>query len=167
MIRQLFFIFILSIGIHITLNAQISFPEKCLGEWEGQMYMYSYGVLKDSVQLKFTVSKTSEINSFTWKTEYLSKEYPVVKDYILRLVDADKQTYVVDEGGGIELKDYAYKNTLYGIFETEGILITNSYQLIGDTLIFELTSSKKEENDKPVKNYDIKHLQTVVLKKKH
>jgi hypothetical protein len=148
------------------VNAQ-SFPDKCIGTWNGMMHMYSRGTLKDSVKVVLTVAKGGHPDEWTWKTEYLSEKFPMTKDYVLRLKDAEKNIYVTDEKNGIELMDYLFDNKLYSIFETQGILLTSSYELKGKELIFEVTSGKKTgTSDQPVTNYSVDNLQRIVFKKK-
>ena len=164
--KVIYFIFLLGFGFSIQLNAQTSFPDKCTGVWSGTMHIYKNGSLKDSVQVKFTVAKTSETNAWTWKTEYLSAKLPAVKDYILRLKDKENGHYILDEGNDTKLIDYLFGNKLYCVFETHDILLTSSYELVGNKLIFEVTSGKKLSGfGKEVTNYSVTNLQKVVLKK--
>lgn len=149
------------------LRAQnTAFPDACIGTWKGTMYMYKHGTLKDSVPVRLTIAKHMELNAWAWKTEYLSAQRPAVKDYVLRLKDAAKNLYVTDEGGGLELTDYLVGNKLYSVFETGGFLLTSSYELIGERLIFEVTSGKKETATHPeVATYSTDNLQRVVFER--
>lgn len=145
---------------------KMDFPEACLGKWIGMMYMYKHGTLRDSVSVRLTVTKHTDSNAWGWKTEYLSAQRPAVKDYVLRLKDATKNLYVTDEGGGLALTDYLVGNKLYSVFETGGVLLTSSYELIGDRLIFEVTSGKKETATHPeVVTYSTDNLQRVVFER--
>lgn len=149
-------------GITSSSMAQQLFPEKCLGTWEGMMHIYAHGEIKDSVEVKFTVARTDSAHAFTWKTEYLSEKFPMVKDYTLKVIDPQKRLYVTDEGDGIVLRDYGFGDKLYSIFETSDILLTATYELSADQLIFEVTSGKMEETVKGINNYAVTHLQRVV-----
>lgn len=141
-----------------------TFADKCLGSWKGTMYMYGQGILRDSVNVKLTVAKTADPNAWTWKTEYLSATLPQVKDYILRF--KDKNMYVTDEGGGIELNNYVFENKMYNIFEVEGITLTATYELREKELIFEVTSGKKiTAPNQAITNFSVSNLQRVVFKK--
>ena len=148
--------------------SQIYFPDRCKGNWEGMMYIYQKGVLKDSVGILFSVTP-EEKNDWNWKTEYLSNKFPLIKNYTLKLEDTTSNRYVVDEGGGILLYDYLYDNKLYAVFETHDILLTSTYELKNDNeLIFEVTSGKKlsGKTTDEVLNYSVESLQRVVLRKK-
>jgi hypothetical protein len=159
-------IFLVASFLVTTAHAQTLFGDRCLGTWKGMMYIYQYGSLRDSVEVKFTVAKTSDPNAWTWKTEYLSIKMPVVKDYVLRLKDKGKNQYVTDEGGGLELTDYLTGNKLYCVFETQSIMLTSTYELRGDELIFEVTSGKKETVSHPeVINYSTTSVQRVIFKR--
>lgn len=160
-------------SLSVTISqAQILFGDRCLGTWKGMMHIYQYGTLRDSVEVKLTVAKTNDPNAWTWKTEYLSTKMPMVKDYVLRLKDKEKNQYVTDEGGGLELLDYLTGNKLYTVFETQGILLTSSYELFSDELIFEVTSGRNQSSlgndvilNKEVTNYYTSSVQRVVFRK--
>jgi hypothetical protein len=162
-ISLLFTVWLLSLPV----NGQIPFGEKCLGTWEGNMKIYSRGVLKDSVDVRLTVTHTKTANAWTWKTEYLSPIQPMTKDYILRLPEPEKNKYITDEGDGVELTGYLFGNKLYDMFETHGVFLTSSYELVGNELIFEVTSGKKEPVTHPeINNYSVDNLQRVVFRRK-
>lgn len=152
------------INQNINTNTQL-FPEKCVGSWSGMMKIYYQGQLRDSVEVIFTVSPL-EKNSWRWKTEYISDKMPVTKDYVLKVEDNKINTFLLDEGEGLELFDYAFGNKLYSFFETEGLLLSSSYELIGDQLIFEVTSGKKIENTtSEIKSFTVDVVQRVVFKR--
>lgn len=149
----------------LSLQAQENFANKCVGKWEGMMYIYGKGQLRDSVPVELLVQKTNQDTVWKWKTSYLSKTMPAVKDYNLILKDVKSQTYATDEGGGIELMDYQFNNKLYSVFETHGVMLTSSYELLGNQLIFEVSSGKKLDDNKEVNNYSVLNLQRVVFKR--
>lgn len=144
--------------------AQIPFGEACIGTWTGRMEIYAGGKLRDTVSVRLTVGKTTEPERWSWKTEYLSAKQPAVKDYRLRLKDAATGLYLVDEGDGTELTSYHFGNKLYSVFETEGVILTSTYELRENELIFEVTSGKKG-SPQSVVNYSVDHLQRVVLRR--
>ncbi|MCU0358549.1 MAG: hypothetical protein MUE95_13310 [Cyclobacteriaceae bacterium] len=153
--------------VPLSLRAQpVPFPETSLGIWKGALLIYSGGQLRDSVRITLTVAKTSQPDEWTWRTEYHSDKHPMTKDYSLRLVDPEKQLYVTDEHNGIELLTYRHGNKLYNVFETQGILLTSTYERSGDKLIFEVTSGKRAGDEQAgVQNYSVTNLQRAVLHK--
>lgn len=146
-------------------SAQERFVDKCLGKWEGMMYLYGKGKLRDSVLVQLVVEKTTKPNTWTWKTIYLSKTHPMEKDYKLVLKNEADQLYITDEGGGIELTNYGFENKLYSTFETHDVMLTSSYEIKDSQLIFEVTSGKKIAGNNEVVNYSVLNLQRVVYKK--
>lgn len=139
------------------------FPEKCLGIWEGMMYIYKYNELRDSVKVKFTAAKTNTIGTYVWKTEYLSPTRPVVKDYKLIVDDLNQGRYLLDEGDGLKLIEYNVNDKMYSLFKVNDIYLTATRELVGDRLIFEVTSGKEIVETKGVVNYSFANVQRVVL----
>ena len=160
---KFFLISLIVSTICLQIWAQTLFPEKCLGTWHGMMRIYQYGQQRDSVPVVLTVKAISP-DSWSWKTEYRSAKMPMTKDYSIRVKDREKLIFVTDEGDGIELTDYQTGDKLYSVFETSGILLTASYELRGASLIFEVTSGKKEDSqNKEVISYSTSNVQRVVF----
>lgn len=158
-------LFGLCLLLSTQLQAQKTFPEQCIGVWEGTMYIYGGGQLRDSVRVQHTV-KPIDKTSWTWKTDYLSEKLPMTKDYILR--QQEPSVYVVDEGQNITIPMRQAGNKLYSVFEVQGILLTSSYELKNGQLIFEVISGKKNsEANAQVGTYLINAVQSVELKRKH
>lgn len=149
-----------------AITAQINFADKCIGKWEGNMEFYKKGKLLGKMPVRFTVSKKQQKDTWVWKTEYLSKKQPGVKDYLLKLIDSKQQLYLLDEGNNIVLNSYVINDKLYQVFETDGILLTSNYELINDTLIFEVSSGKKiAKENMEASSYSIDYLQRVKFKR--
>lgn len=147
-----------------TVVAQ-SFPDRLAGTWSGVMFMSKDGKIRDSVHVRFTVKPGVTPDMWSWKTEYLSEKMPMTKDYTLKLQDANSQVYAVDEGDGVVLYDYLFGDKLYGVFETQEVMLTSSYELRGAELIFEVTSGRKTAGGNGVTNYSVQHLQRAVLRR--
>ncbi|MEY4107792.1 MAG: hypothetical protein RL181_2134 [Bacteroidota bacterium] len=158
---------LLAFSLICTASQAQSFPDRCTGTWSGRMYIYANGALKDSVEVVLTVAQLPEPNAWTWKTEYLSEKMPMVKDYVLRAKDAEKGWFVTDEGDGIELQDFVFGNKMYSAFDVGGILLTASYELLGDTLVFEVTSGRKMDSKEGTPlNFSVNNLQRVVFRRR-
>ena len=147
------------------LHAQTSFPDEYLGVWRGTLYIFSQGVLQDSVQTQMTVATTADSSAWTWKTEYFMPKAPVVKDYVLKQTDAEQHEYVLDEGDGIVLNAYLLGDQLLSTFEVQGALLTSRYRREGDRLIFEITSGKPLSTTQGVTSYSVISLQRAVLRR--
>jgi len=141
-------------------------PVQWHGTWSGMMQIYRQKNFVDSVAVRLTIAPTSKPGVLTWKTEYLSAKLPMVKDYTLKIKDPEKGIYLTDEGEGTQLVNYLVGNKLYNVFSVEGILLTASYELRNDELIFEVTSGKQlPDAPNSVSSYAIDNLQRVVLRR--
>jgi hypothetical protein len=159
-----------------TVNDQL-FPEKCLGEWQGMMYMYRMNKIQDSVKVHFTVAELEKDSVYTWKTEYLSLQTPIVKDYKLVVKDAGQGHYILDEGDDLKLIESHLGTKLVSVFQVNEMLLVSSYEFINDQLIFEVSSGKGADEmsfemessnaNAPkqikIKNFSFTNVQRVVL----
>jgi len=162
---QLYLLLVL-FGFSWTLSAQKYFPDRCIGKWKGVMYISRNGIVKDSIKMQLSIASITDaaIPSWSWKTEAFTGRMPVTKNYVLRLKDAAKNWYTKEEGVGVELQDYFFGNKLYSVFETSGVMLTSTYELLDNKLISEVTSGKKiiAENNGVI-NYSVDNLQRVVF----
>ncbi|WNJ20118.1 hypothetical protein [Pontibacter sp. G13] len=154
------------LGMSFTTYAQTHFAAECQGEWTGFLHIYAGGQLRDSVEIIFTSAPTDTPEVYIWRTQYLSETHPMTKDYRLRMVNGAAGQYETDEGDGIVLKDYRFGNKLYSMFETGETYLTATYELVGDRLIFEVTSGKQLSQDAEVNNFSVGYVQRAVLTKR-
>lgn len=146
--------------------SQNLFPDQISGTWHGYLQLWSNGTKKDSVQVILTVSPKND-QSWQWKMEYLSEKNPMVKDYTMRIKDKEKNIFITDEGGGVELEDYVFGNKLFSLFETQNFWLTSTQELKDGELIFEVTAGKKSNKlEKEVTNYAVTSMQRAVLRRK-
>lgn len=150
---------------NVSLVNDSIFPEKCLGVWEGMLEIFSKGKFIDRVKIRFTAAKTDTTGTYIWKTEYLSKTRPMVKDYKLVVDTLYEGRYILDEGGGVKLFMYCVNNKLSSMFKMNDIYLTSSRELLGDQLIFEVTSGMEieESEEEGIVNYSIANVQRAVL----
>lgn len=147
------------------VKIDLLFPEKCLGLWEGEMEIYNLGILRHKVKVRFTAAKTKTPNIYIWKTEYLSKKTPGVKDYKLIVDDAKSGRYILDEGNGIKLIQYAVDNKMRCLFEVNNMYFTSITEILDNKLIFEVTSGEKIQEIKGIKNFSFTNVQRMILNK--
>lgn len=142
--------------------SQPNFGIRCTGNWKGTMHIYSRGALVDSLPVILEVKPQND-SVFQWKMEYLSPKMPVTKDYLL--VHKGGNHYQIDERDETRIDTYLFVNRLVSVFETEGILLTSTYELRGNELYFEVTSGTKEKSGAAVQSYHIGFLQNVLFKR--
>ncbi|WP_224490615.1 hypothetical protein [Robertkochia flava] len=166
MTRQLLQVLCFLLIVPSFLHAQSSFPEKCLGTWEGMLHIYSRGQLKDSVPVTLEVERTADPATFQWVTTYHSEEHPMVKPYQLKLQKPGSNTYVMIEEDDVSLFMYAFDNKLYSLFETENTILSNTYELRDNTLLFEVNSASQQATGSVVNSYQIDYLQKAAFTRK-
>ena len=136
------------------------------GEWHGKMQVYKNGQTTDSLEVLLTIKPIND-STLTWRTEYKSVKQPMTKDYTMKSVDVSKGVYATDEGEGVLLETYLIDHTLYNVFEVEGIMLTAIYRLIGNEIVFEVTSGKKGRVVAGgVTNFSVNYLQKVHFKRR-
>ncbi len=161
------FLFTVILSLTASLSAQPLFPDRCTGIWEGTMYLWNGGQVKDSLPVRMTIIKQKDSAVWSWKTEYLSPTRPMTKDYLLKLSDPAKRVYITDEGDGILLYDYEFGNKLYSAFAVQGAYLTACYEIKGEELVFEVSSGKQlEAVTNGVTSYSVNNLQRVVYHRK-
>ena len=147
----------------IFAQGQLTFPEKCLGEWQGVMQLYKHGIMNDSVKVKLSVTNDSLPGIYHWKTEYISEKYPITKDYYLIENDTLGHSYLLDENNDIVLKEAVHGDKMYSTFEVNGAILSSSYELRENELIFEVYFSKRLDTTANVINFSVDNVQRVVL----
>lgn len=149
----------------MAANADDLLPTRMEGVWSGQMEIWSKGVKRDVIPVVLTIAPRGA-DRWQWKMEYRSKTNPMVKDYELRLKDRANQTFITDEGDGLLLEDYAFGNKMVSQFETQGVWLTSTHELLNGRLIFEVTAGKRSDSaSKGVANITITSLQRAVMKR--
>ena len=153
--------------ISYTQEVNIYFADRCEGTWQGMMYMYHQNSNRDSLNVSLEVERLPQENSWKWKTSYEAKPEKIIKDYTLILVDAEKGRYIIDEGDGIKLDCYQYDQKLYSTFSVNESLLTATYEIRADSLLFEVTSGERGEatGDSTIFNYSVQHVQKVVFQR--
>ena len=139
------------------------FLERCIGDWTGTMHILKEGVRVDSINVTFEVQPIIEENALTWNMSYQS-DPPMSKDYILRPPEGESNKFIIDEQNGIGLEAYLFGNKLHSAFAVQGTILTSSYELVGDELIFEVVSGPQPNKlDSGVVNIPVLNVQRVRL----
>lgn len=126
----------------VLLRAQAPFPEKCLGVWNGKMYLYSKAIKYDSVSVTLTVARTDTAGVWTWKTVYHSQPGSLIKDYLLRQKNTSPNVFTFDEHDGILINAYACDDIMISMFAMDSLILVSRYELRNNALIFEVSAGK-------------------------
>lgn len=161
MLRSIFMLFGCILIGSIQTQAQNSFPEQCIGNWQGTLFIYKQGQLRDSIPVQLEVARTGDPVAFQWKTTYMSENHPMTKDYQLIADPSRPNAFIMKEDEQIELYMYKFDNKLYSLFETEGTMLSSTYELKKDTLFFEVNSASIQASGPLVNSFNIDYLQKV------
>ena len=69
----------------LFISAQESFPDQCIGEWQGVMKIYGQGMLKDSLSVSMSITTMKDTLAWNWKTVYQSPHGEIVKVTTMKL----------------------------------------------------------------------------------
>ncbi|MCB9081956.1 MAG: hypothetical protein H6555_09625 [Lewinellaceae bacterium] len=172
--KLIFFLF-----TSLALSAQTSFPADWAGVWVGDLQIYNYRGLTQTVPMELRIlPHDTTINTYTWTMVYGQDTVAGLRPYLLRPEHEPTGHYVIDEGDGILLDCYRLGNTLYDVFSVQGTLLNSRTELRGDELHYEIISGPQkparvsggtgegEEAVPAVESMAIHVLQRAVLKRK-
>ncbi len=154
-------------------KAAAKFPDDWVGDWEGRVAARFPGGRSNEFAMRLEVHPTESADRFAWRIIYGEGEQRQVRDYELVVVDADKGHYRVDEKNSIVIDSYYIADALHCAFKVNDALITLTYTMHGDDLVFSLIScnvgspiQSGAEGDIPeVLTYPVQVSQLAVLKK--
>ena len=165
MIRNLFLLALTTITIHSF--AQSTFPDRCVGHWEGRMVWWAQGLARDTVPVEMDIVPLDDTLGWSWKTVYITPNQSIVKDYRLFPDPEQEHAFLLDEGDGIVLASFVFGDRMYSSFEVSGNWIQSCYILDGDQLNLELTAGMKAEmTAEEIQNYSVGTLQWSELYRK-
>lgn len=157
--------------VNVSLLSQID--DSWYGVWQGKLEIESspYG-LRNSIPMELHISAADTAGVLNWRIIYNDSATDDRK-YLLRIVDAEKGKYVIDEKDGIQLEANLFRNKLISRFEVMGSLLEISYSLETDKIIFGVTSGKitpslitqSEQEQIEVKSYEVTSSQAAILYK--
>jgi hypothetical protein len=150
----------------LTVSSQNPFPERCTGNWNGQMVVYQQGKAMDTIDVSMQIDALPDTLGWTWRTVYTAPDRTITKDYRLYPVEGTPNQYDLDEGDDLHLYSYVFENRMYSNFMVQGSLLTSVYTLNKDELIFEITSGVdigKTAND--ITNFSVMNVQRSVMRR--
>jgi hypothetical protein len=138
------------------------------GTWRGTLIITSPADKQSEVPLVFKVEPIKGTHDVRWAMTYVEGDKAVVKDYKLVPVPEQPGRFRIDEGNAVVLDARLVNRVLYSQFEVGGYLLTARYELRGDTLRFEVTSSKPatKKTGGNIQGYVVEVVQTAELQKK-
>lgn len=120
--------------------SQESFPASWEGNYKGELEIYGVDSIAMKIVMKLDIKKKSD-SIYKWKISYDLKGKDDVRDYVLKLIDAKKGHYVIDEKNTIEIDSYFKTNILTSFFKVMNSYIVATYAKKEDSIIFEIISA--------------------------
>lgn len=152
------------------------FPDDWLGEWTGDLKIYSGTALKQTIEMGLTILPISDSDRHSFVIRYGEDVEASKRKYELVTIDKEKGLFKIDEKNDIEMEAYYIGGKFFQRFEVMGNLLFGSIEKEGDKLVWEMVSGKMEpvstsgdtiimeEEIPPVNAYPIKVFQKAVLK---
>lgn len=143
--KKCLFIVVLSLSAIMTANAQSVLAE-WEGSYEGLMIMGNTTRPNDSVKVTFEFTPLEIDSTWTYRMTYLSDKFgTIVKDYQLTRVGDSKVDFLLDEGDGIIIEMSLMNDCFYSMFEVMDNSYSTSLRKSGNSIQFDLFSSKMNE----------------------
>jgi hypothetical protein len=123
---------------------------------------------QSQVSLVFKIEPIKGTNEVTWVMTYGEGDKVVMKDYRLVPVAGQPGRFRIDERNAVALDARLVNGAIYSQFGVGGYLVTARYALCGDTLRFEVTSSKRaaKKTGGDTQGYEVEVVQSAELRKK-
>lgn len=137
---KVFFSCLILVFLSFKSIAQESFPASWVGNYKGELEIYGVDSIAMRVVMKLDIKKKSD-SIFQWKITYNIKAKEDVRDYVLKLVDAKKGHYIIDENNTIKIDSYFKTNIFTSFFEVQGSFIVSTYIKKENSIIFEIISA--------------------------
>lgn len=134
LISTLFFLF------QSILLAQNGFPKSWVGSYRGQLHLYTIDSIAMRVDMKLDIAQTMNDSIFQWRITYIFNGNEDVRDYSIKVLDASKGAYLIDEGNSILINTYYRDGILTSFFEVEKSFIISEYTKIGEEIHFDIIS---------------------------
>ena len=139
------------------------------GDWRGQLVITGPGDKRSELAMRLVIEPIKDSSEFTWKLTYGEGDKAQLRDYKLVPVPGKPGRFRIDERNGIVLDARLVNDVIYCPFEVGGAVLSTRYELRGDTLRFDVTSSKplaEKTGDGKVRGYDVDVVQSAELRKK-
>ena len=139
-------LFVIFLGISISVSSQSSFPESWKGNYDGNLEIYAVDSIAMNLRMKLDIIQTEKDSIFKWVITYDFKGKEDIRSYELKVIDKQKGLYQIDEKNSIVIDAY-YKNGIFtSFFSVNKVFIIATYTMNKEkAIIFEIISAKTKE----------------------
>jgi hypothetical protein len=171
MFYRVLIIVLLLVGSAVTDEKKPSAPlsTEWQGTWTGKLAIAGPNNERSEVPVALRIEPIKGSSELTWAITYGEGDKAVVRDYKISPDGENPYRLRIDEKNGVVLEARLVNNVIYSQFSVGGGLVTARYELRGDTLRFEVTSSKpaaQKKGEGRVQGYVFEVVQSAELKKK-
>ena len=125
--------------INHTLTPE--FPKGWVGTWKGSLEIIKGQKIEQSIPAILTIAKRDKL-TYDWGIQFNPTENVVEKPYTLKILDAEKGHYLIDEQNSIAIESYLFQQKLVCLYDVVGSLIMASYEWRNGQIIFEIIVGK-------------------------
>ncbi len=119
------------------------FPQAWEGKWQGELKIYNAKGLAQKIPMELHILPIDTSESFTWSIIYGEDKEKGLRPYELKIVDAEKGHYIVDEHNSILLDAYLLGGKLFERFSVMGSMLLATTELRDDVLYYEIISGSE------------------------
>jgi len=162
---------------HKIENKASVFPDDWLGDWVGELKIYSGNELRQTIPMGLRIEPKADSDNHTYIIRYGDDVEASKRNYELITIDKEKGLFKIDEKNDIILEGYFLGGKFFQRFEVMGNLLFGTLEKQGDQLVWEMVMGKLEpvstsgdtiileEEIPPVNAYPIKVFQKAILNK--
>lgn len=141
--RTLILVIVVSF-ISLVVYSQEQFPNSWVGDYEGNLEIYAVDSIGMQVKMKLGIHPIEKDSVYRWTITYDFRGKEDVRSYELKVVDAEKGHYQIDEKNSIVIDSYYRYDIFTSYFEVNNSIVISSHRKEGDSIEFEIIASNNE-----------------------
>ncbi len=115
-----------------------------VGCWAGMLSIDGISGQQE-IPMKLDIRSRKNSDTLEWNIIYGKDEEIGLRAYLLIPLDVDNGQFIIDENNGILLDALYSNNRLVSQFEVAENLLTSSYEIRGNEIVFEIVVCKKKD----------------------
>lgn len=120
------------------------FPQIWEGKWAGELAIYNAKGLAQKLPMELHILPIDTSDSYTWTIIYGEDKVAGARPYELKIVDAEKGHYLVDEHNSILLDAFLLGGKLFERFSVMGSMLLATTEVRDEVLYYEIISGSEE-----------------------
>lgn len=143
---KLLFILLFFAGSLPLAIGQVNFPEDYIGQWEGDLEIYSGNKMIMEVKMKLLIDETTQKDTFLYNLVYQGAgQEPDIRNYLLIVEDRELGKYKIDEQNTVVLPMQLFGRKLVSSFVVEGSVVHFIYNLQDNAILVEVLSGPYDQ----------------------